>query len=87
MYATGYDNSNGMLIYTRYRNSKEICYTSSEADKDIIAMALTFNHDSTIRQTGVIVDQDGKVYTVGYNGNGEMGNETLESLTVPVMYK
>lgn len=46
-------------------------------------MAVTRNSDSTVKQTGAIADQDGMVYTVGYNENGEMGNETVQSLTTP----
>ena len=56
--------------------------TEVETDKDILAMALTKKYDGG--QTGAIVDQDGMVYTVGYNANGEIGNETVENLKVPV---
>ncbi len=55
--------------------------TPVETDKDILTMALTRNYDGY--NTGAIVDQDGKVYTVGYNANGEMGNETTQNLTTP----
>ena len=54
--------------------------TEVELDKDILTMALTTH---LTNQTGAIVDQDGKVYTVGYNGNGEMANGTVQSLTTP----
>ncbi len=30
-----------------------------------------------------IADQDGMVYTVGYNANGEIGNETVQNLITP----
>ncbi len=46
-----------------------------ETDKDILTMALTEN------STGLIVDEEGNVYTVGYNGQGQLGNGTYESLT------
>ena len=39
--------------------------------------------ESIVVQTGAIADQDGMVYTVGYNGNGEMGNGTIENLITP----
>ncbi len=32
-------------------------------------------------QTGLMVDAEGNVYTVGYNGQGQLGNGTYESLT------
>ena len=54
--------------------------TEVETDKDILTMALTAN---LTNQTGAIVDQEGMVYTVGYNGTGEMGNGTVQSLATP----
>ncbi len=44
-------------------------------------MALTRNYDGY--GTGAIADQDGMVYTVGYNANGEMANKTTQNLTTP----
>ena len=41
-------------------------------------MAVTRNSDSTVKQTGAIADQDGMVYTVGYNGND------LDDTTSPI---
>ena len=74
-------NSNGNLFTQDTGNKKRA--TKVQSDKDIIAMAVTRNSDSTVKQTGAIADQDGMVYTVGYNENGEMGNETVQSLTTP----
>ena len=52
-----------------------------QQDKDILTMAITKANGLTT--TGAIVDQDGKVYTCGYNVNGEMGNGTVENLLTP----
>ena len=30
-------------------------------------------------QTGLMVDAEGNVYTVGYNGQGQLGNGTTEN--------
>jgi len=49
--------------------------TEVEKEKDILTMALTEG------QTGLMVDAEGNVYTVGYNGQGQLGNGTYESLT------
>ena len=70
-------NSNGNLFTQDTGNKKRA--TKVQSDKDIIAMAVTRNSDSSVKQTGIMVDQDGMVYTVGYNGNGEIGNGTVES--------
>ena len=72
MYVIG-ENSNGQLFTqntTTQPYAKEV-----ETDKDILTMALTEN------STGLIVDEEGNVYTVGYNGQGQLGNGTYESLT------
>ncbi len=48
-------------------------------EKDILTMALTEG------QTGlIIVDTKGNVYTVGYNGQGQIGNGTYENTTEKV---
>ena len=70
-------NSNGNLFTQDTGNKRRA--TKVQSDKDIIAMAVTRNSDSSVKQTGIMVDQDGMVYTVGYNGNGEIGNGTVES--------
>ncbi len=72
MYVIG-ENSNGQLFTqntTTQPYAKEV-----ETDKDILTMALTEN------STGLIVDEEGNVYTVGYNGQGQLGNGTYENLT------
>ena len=52
--------------------------TEVEKEKDILTMALTEG------QTGLIVDTKGNVYTVGYNGQGQIGNGTYENTTEKV---
>ena len=71
MYATGYNNY-GML-FTQDVTARTYA-TPAETDKDILTATITKNYEY---QTGAIVDQDGMVYTVGYNTNGEMGNGTV----------
>ena len=81
MYVIG-DNKNGQL-FTKDTNGKTYA-TPVETDKDILTMAVTTHKNaSECNQTGAIVDQDGMVYTVGYNSYGEMGNETTQHLTTP----
>ena len=77
MYVIGY-NANGQL-FTKDQNSKNRI-TKVETDKDIIAVAVTRSRSAS---TGAIADQDGMVYTVGYNGHGEMGCEFIQHLTTP----
>ena len=72
MYVIG-RNDYGQLFTkdtTKQYYAKEV-----EKDKDILTMALTGY------QTGLIVDEEGNVYTVGYNGQGQLGNGTYENLT------
>ena len=72
MYVIGYNNYGQLFTQntTTQPYAKEV-----ETDKDILTMALTEN------STGLIVDEEGNVYTVGYNGQGQLGNGTYESLT------
>ena len=73
MYAIGQNSYGGL-----FKGNTTLNYwaTQVQTDKTILAMATTKNS-----ATGAIADQDGMVYTVGYNGNGEMGNATNENLT------
>ena len=81
MYVIG-DNNYGQL-FTKDTNGKTYA-TPVETDKDILTMAVTTHKESSeCYQTGAIVDQDGMVYTVGYNSYGEMGNGTTQHLTTP----
>ena len=75
MYVAGYNNY-GQLFTQNTEN--KLYATQVETDKDILAMDVTNNYNY---QTGAIADQDGMVYTVGYNGNGQMGNDSLENST------
>ena len=61
--------------------SYKVWATPIETDKDILTMAETRNHEAY--NTGLIVDQDGMVYTIGYNVNGEMGEGTTQNSTIP----
>ena len=72
MYVIG-ENDYGQLFTG---NTTRAYYaTEVEKEKDILTMALTEG------QTGLMVDAEGNVYTVGYNGQGQLGNGTYESLT------
>ncbi|CDE14898.1 putative uncharacterized protein [Clostridium sp. CAG:470] len=78
LYVAGMNNYGA--LFTKDTSYKTYA-TPVETDKDILTMALTRNYDDY--NTGAIVDQDGKVYTVGYNANGEMANKTTQNLTTP----
>ena len=81
MYVCGW-NTYGHL-FTQDANYK-LYATPVETDKDIITVGATRRrYSSSSYQTGAIADQDGMVYTVGYNEYGEIGNETLENLITP----
>ena len=64
LYVAGMNNYGA--LFTKDTSSKSYAIPV-ETDKDILTMALTRNYDGY--NTGAIVDQDGKVYTVGYNAN------------------
>ena len=76
MYTFGQNSYGGL-----FTNSTDLAYWARyvQKDKTILTMATTRNS-----ATGAIADQDGMVYTVGYNKNGEMGNGTTENLSVAV---
>ena len=73
IYVTGYNNY-GQLFNQDTKTLTSL--TKVQEDKNIITMASTQNISS---QTAAIVDDSGLVYTVGYNGNGELGNTTTTS--------
>ena len=75
MYVSGY-NPHGELFTKDTTNRKYA--TPVETDKDILTASTTKNVNI---QTGAIADINGNVYTVGYNGNGELGNTTTTSST------
>ena len=91
IYSAGYatfatKNENGLYVtgyascaqnFTQSTSTRKYLYKTQE-NKKIIAMALT---RSTGKQTGIIVDDKGYIFTVGYNGNGEIGNGTVENRT------
>lgn len=54
--------------------------TKVQENNNIITMASTKN---TSYQTSAIADDLGLVYTVGYNGNGEMGDDSTTTTTEP----
>ena len=72
MYVMGW-NAYGQL-FTK-DTTKRLYATEVETEKDIIAIGATRNRQYSWGeynyQTGAIADQDGMVYTVGYNENGE----------------
>ena len=77
MYVAGQNNFG--QLYTKNTQNKYLM-TKVQEDKDIITMAATRNVSA---QTSVIADNLGLVYTVGYNANGEMGDETVYSSINP----
>ena len=77
MYVSGY-NPYGQLFTKDTTNRKYA--TPVETDKDILTASTTKNYNNP---TGAIADQDGMVYTVGYNGYGQMGNGTVQNLITP----
>ena len=81
MYVSGY-NPYGELFTKDTTNRKYA--TPVETDKDILTASTTKNVNI---QTGAIADINGNVYTVGYNGHGQIGNGTTESSINKNMYK
>ncbi|MBQ2938059.1 MAG: cadherin-like beta sandwich domain-containing protein [Clostridia bacterium] len=86
MYVTGENRYGGLFTEdTTDRNA----YEHVEIDKDILMVAATkFRYWSGSTQysfqTGLIVDTNGNIYTVGYNQNGEMGNGIILNSTTPI---
>ena len=74
IYVTGY--SNYAQDFTTNTTTKTKLVKTQE-DKQILSAGMT---KSTSVQTSAIIDQTGKIWTVGYNGYGQIGNGTTESL-------
>ena len=77
IYIAGYNNYG--QLYTKNAVSRTNL-TKVQEDKNIITMASTKNPSY---QTSAIADDLGLVYTVGYNGNGEMGDDSTSTTTEP----
>ena len=75
MYTMGM-NSYGVLFRGSDTTTKLYYASKVEASMNIVAVTATRNSS-----TGVIVDEDGMVYTVGLNSSGQLGNGTTENLT------
>ena len=77
IYVAGYNNY-GQLFIGNNKNTNVL--TRVQEDKNVITQASTKNISY---QTSAIVDDLGIVYTVGYNGHGEMGDGTTTSTLDP----
>ena len=77
LYVTGYNNY-GQLFTKNATNRTSL--TKVQEDKNVITMASTKNISY---QTSAIADDLGLVYTVGYNGNGEMGDDSTSTTIEP----
>lgn len=77
IYVTGYNNYG--QLFTKNATNRNTLIKVQE-DKNIITMASTKNISY---QTSAIADDLGLVYTVGYNGNGEMGDDSTSTTTEP----
>ena len=77
MYTVGYNNYG--VLFSGNTTGIAGYSTLKQSGREIIAMAVTRTGN-----TAAIADKDGMVYTVGYNGNSQMGNKTTESLLSPV---
>ena len=51
-----------------------------KTDVEITSIAVTTSQEY---QTAAYVDTLGRIYTVGYNGNGEMGDDSTTTTTEP----
>ena len=73
----GYNNY-GQLFTSRHAETRTSLNKSTRRQKHNNNGKHTKYHHS---QTAAIADDSGLVYTVGYNGNGAMGDETTTSTT------
>ena len=78
MYVAGYSKFG--QIFTENTTSR-VYPRKVQEDTEILTTAMTRNPTN---QTGAIADLNGFVYTVGYNGNGEIGNKTRINSITPV---
>ena len=73
LYACGYNNYGQLGTKDASAKNK---LTKIETDVPVISMETTKNLDS---QTMAYVDNIGRIYTVGYSSNGELGNGTTST--------
>ena len=86
MYVMGWNNYG--QLFTGATGNK-VYATEVQTDKDILTASATRNRfyqfpSEYSNQTGVIADQEGNVYTAGYNSHGEIGDGTTAATTTPV---
>ncbi len=55
-------------------------FVKTQEDKKILSVGMTRSGST---QTSAIIDETGKIWTVGNNAYGQIGNGTTESLTRP----
>ena len=77
IYVTGYNNYGQLFTKNTTTRTK---LEKAQTDKNIITTASTTN---VSYQTSAIADSLGLVYTVGYNGNGEMGDDSTTTTINP----
>ncbi len=76
VYAVGYNNYGQQFQNNTATNTK---LTKIKTDVEITSIAVTTSQEY---QAAAYVDTLGRIYTVGYNGNGELGNTTTTSSTI-----
>ena len=67
--------------FTESTTKKEQHYIKHKQTKKVLAMACTRNISY---QTGLIIDEKGRTWTVGYDGQGQVGQGAPEHTTKPV---
>ena len=77
IYVTGY--ANNALDFTKNATTKTK-FVKTQEDKKILSVGMTRSGST---QTSAIIDETGKIWTVGNNAYGQMGNGTTESLRKP----
>ena len=82
MYVAG-KNANGVLFNSSISNIKT--FTNVQTDKDIIFVGVSNHYSYTNNVTAAIVDSNGRVYTVGYNVDYEMGDGTNVTKSIPTL--
>ncbi len=77
IYVTGY--ANNAQDFTKNATTKTK-FVKTQEDKKILSVGMTRSGST---QTSALIDETGKIWTVGNNAYGQMGNGTTESLRKP----
>ena len=77
LYSFGYNNVGQLLTQDKVNR---LYATEVEKDKNIVKLGATENNTNAV----VFANEDGEIFTCGYNANGELADGTTRNAIVPV---